>query len=146
MSEPALTSFAWPGSKRSGGWPGAYPTTKSLGSSLASVAAFLRLLRDERDTGLGILQPLRTGLANERDHVMDSGPVAGPRFNELDPLVRRESSRNHKVKIFGITQPSIKATGAGMSLGSPFGAPPFTQSTMVSTSFLASVRLLENLP
>src|SRR3979409_2699641 len=47
---------------------------------------------------------------------------------------------------FGIPQPSTKFGDAGMSLGSPCGAPAFTQATMVLISFSVSARSFEKCP
>ena len=57
------------------------------------------LFRDERNSGLGILQPVGAGLADEGDDVVDTGAVGGPGFGELDPLVGLERRGDEDVLI-----------------------------------------------
>src|SRR5215469_2671237 len=47
---------------------------------------------------------------------------------------------------FGMAQPDVNCAGAGISLGSPSGAPPSAHVRMVSMSPCGNDRSLENFP
>ena len=64
---------------------------RTVGHPGLGVAAAL----GRRDPGLRIDQPLRSGLAVERDDVVHDAPIAGSHFDALDPGVFLESRRHH---------------------------------------------------
>ena len=100
MSEPARISFACPGSKLLRRLAGRVAHQKVAGQfGWCRLLVLLRFVGDERNAGLGVLQPVGPGLADERDDVVHAGAVGGPRFGELHPFVGLEGRRDQDVLI-----------------------------------------------
>ena len=100
MSEPALMSFACPGSQNLRRLARRVADQKIAGQR-AGFRLFIRadLRRREEDAGRLASEPLRFRLADERDEVMHDLPLGGTYFRRLNPAVFSEVRRDDDVLI-----------------------------------------------